>query len=271
VNIICEILYPDSTVSKSLTNVQQAVTSLRKVLAYHTTLRGNPVLLTGDRYRLNPDLISVDLWQLHHLASAAAATTDPHQRQRILEHATSLGTADLAPELDNDWIDAYRVTTTVTIVEAHTALADMLSPTDPQRAAALLASAIAADPGNESLYRRRMRILAQLGQLDAVRATLRDLSHVLADLDAKPEPETLQLAHHLLAAAPTHSNTSRATESSKPPTQKKPVTPQPPDKPVCRRPASTPPAPFGIREGLTGDYGQSCATTRRARGHLDPR
>jgi DNA-binding SARP family transcriptional activator len=225
VNLICEILYPDSTVSKSLTNVQQAVSSLRKVLTYHTTLRGNPVLLTDDRYRLNPDLVDVDLWQLHQRAGAAAATTDPHQRQRHLEYATSLGTAQLAPELDNDWIDAYRVTTTITIVEAHTALADIVTPIDPQRAAALLAAAIAADPANESLYRRRMRILAQLGQADAIRATFRELSHVLANLDATPEPETLQLAHHLLGVTPTPDKPGQPSGRTGPPTQKLPVTP----------------------------------------------
>ncbi|MCP2323620.1 DNA-binding SARP family transcriptional activator [Hamadaea flava] len=202
VSIICEILYPDSTVAKSLTSVQQAVTSLRRVLTYHTTLRGNPILLSGDRYRLNPDLVDVDLWQLHRHTRAAAAATDPHQRQTHLEHATSLGATTLAPELDADWIEAYRVTTTVTIVEAHTALADLTTPHDPERATELLATAICADPGNEALYRRHMRLLASLGMTDAVHATIRNLTQVLADLDTAPEQATLDLARELLDAKP---------------------------------------------------------------------
>ncbi|MEV0269845.1 BTAD domain-containing putative transcriptional regulator [Hamadaea sp. NPDC050747] len=225
VDIICEILYPDSTVSKSLASVQQAVTSLRKVLTHHTTLRGNPILLSGDRYRLNPDLVTVDLWQLHHLTTTASAATDPQTRQDLLERATRLGIEPLAPELDNDWIDAYRVTTTIATVEAHTALADLLTPVDPHRAATLLAAAISADPGNEALYRQRMRLLAQLGQPDGVRATMRELTQVLADLDTRPAPETQQLAVTLLGSHGDVAEHAQRVERTGPPIRKGPVTP----------------------------------------------
>ncbi|HZA83024.1 MAG TPA: bacterial transcriptional activator domain-containing protein, partial [Actinomycetes bacterium] len=69
---------------------------------------------------------------------------------------------------------------------------------DHQRALAALEQAISADPVAEELYRRRIRLQAELDRPDAVRRTYRLLARRLADLDVDPEPETKQLVADLL-------------------------------------------------------------------------
>ena len=57
---------------------------------------------------------------------------------------------------------------------------------------------MAADPVAEELYRRIMRLEAELGRPDAVKRTYRLLAHRLADLDVDPDPDTEQLVASLL-------------------------------------------------------------------------
>jgi DNA-binding SARP family transcriptional activator len=52
---------------------------------------------------------------------------------------------------------------------------------------------VAVDPVAEELYRRLMRLQAELGRPDAVQRTYRLLARQLADLDVDPDPETEQL------------------------------------------------------------------------------
>jgi DNA-binding SARP family transcriptional activator len=69
---------------------------------------------------------------------------------------------------------------------------------DQQGALSALEQAVAADPVAEELYRRVMRLEAELGRPDAVRRTYRLLARRLADLDVDPDPETEQLVAELL-------------------------------------------------------------------------
>jgi DNA-binding SARP family transcriptional activator len=63
---------------------------------------------------------------------------------------------------------------------------------------AALEEAVDADPVAEELYRRVMRLEAELGRRDAVKRTYRLLARRLADLDVDPDPETKRLIADLL-------------------------------------------------------------------------
>ena len=67
-----------------------------------------------------------------------------------------------------------------------------------ERSAAEAQQAVDADPVAEELYRRVMRLRAELGHPDAVRRTYRLLARRLADLDVDPDAETEQLVAQLL-------------------------------------------------------------------------
>jgi DNA-binding SARP family transcriptional activator len=61
-----------------------------------------------------------------------------------------------------------------------------------------LEQAIAADLVAEELYRRLMRLQAELGRPDGVQRTYRLLARRLAELDVDPAPETERLVAELL-------------------------------------------------------------------------
>ena len=63
---------------------------------------------------------------------------------------------------------------------------------------AALEQAVDADPVAEELYRRVMRLEAELDRPDAVKRTYRLLARRLADLDIDPDAETEQLVANLL-------------------------------------------------------------------------
>jgi DNA-binding SARP family transcriptional activator len=84
------------------------------------------------------------------------------------------------------------------IVDAHTALADLVADTDLTEAARLLDAAITHDPTDEDIYRKAIRIQHGLGNRDAIRSLLRRLAAALHDeRDAVPSPETVDLATDL--------------------------------------------------------------------------
>ena len=53
------------------------------------------------------------------------------------------------------------------------------------------------DPYNEDLYRKAMRAHHRLGDREGVRALLHAVTVALADLDAEPEEDTIELARLL--------------------------------------------------------------------------
>jgi hypothetical protein len=76
-------------------------------------------------------------------------------------------------------------------------LADDLLDSDPQAASDLLDKAIGLDRYNEALYTKAMQTRHALGDADGIRILLRALIKALADLDAEPQEDTIELAHRL--------------------------------------------------------------------------
>jgi DNA-binding SARP family transcriptional activator len=76
-------------------------------------------------------------------------------------------------------------------------LADDLLDSDPHAASDLLDNAIGLDRYNEALYTKAMHARHALGDGDGIRTLLRALTKALADLDAEPREDTIELAHQL--------------------------------------------------------------------------
>jgi DNA-binding SARP family transcriptional activator len=97
------------------------------------------------------------------------------------------------------WVEVPREDLRRQAVDALARLAELRQRTgDLEGALAVLEQAIAADPVAEELYRRLMRLQAELGRPDGVRHTYRMLARRLADLDVDPDPETERLVAELL-------------------------------------------------------------------------
>jgi DNA-binding SARP family transcriptional activator len=97
------------------------------------------------------------------------------------------------------WVEVPREEVRRRAVDALARLAELRQGAgDQEGALSALEQAVAADPVAEELYRRVMRLEAELGRPDAVRRTYRLLARRLADLDVDPDSETEQLVAELL-------------------------------------------------------------------------
>jgi two-component SAPR family response regulator len=151
------------------------------------------------RYRLDPDSVEVDLWQLRDLLRAAALASGEHRRD-LLAAACALHTGPLAEGYDYEWIDPYRETARRWGTEAHQLYAETLLSTDPQAAADVLDHAIRLDRHNEQLYVQAMHARHALRDADGLRVVMRALTKALADIDAEPSEETNALYQRLRAS-----------------------------------------------------------------------
>jgi DNA-binding SARP family transcriptional activator len=197
-----EHLAPDSRLRAADQQVHTNASNLRHVLGRTAAgpVPGGYVLKRGPaaRYRLDPTAVDVDFWQLQDLLHRARLATPPH-RATLLRQACDLYTAPLADGCDYDWIEPHREKARQWVTEAHLLLADDLLHTDPQAASDLLDAAIILDRHNEQLYRKAMHARHALGDSDGIRALLRALTKALADLDAQPTQDTIDLTTRLRA------------------------------------------------------------------------
>ncbi|MFE3206465.1 BTAD domain-containing putative transcriptional regulator [Embleya sp. NPDC059237] len=153
---------------------------------------------SGDRYLLAADQITSDLRILTTALDTAAHAADPAQAAAAWQRAI---TAYRGPYLEGSpypFVDEIRESVHHRIVDAHTRLAEHHTTTgDTDRALDLLARAITLDPTNEALHQRTLRLQLDAGRTDAAVRTLAALRRALAEIDAEPDPATLDL----LAAA----------------------------------------------------------------------
>ncbi|GGN93855.1 hypothetical protein GCM10010112_82580 [Actinoplanes lobatus] len=196
---IAENLLPDVRRKQAYQQVHTNASNLRHGLGRAGGPNPGGYLLkrgTAARYRLDPDTVAVDLWQLRDLLGRARIASGP-ARADLLRAACDLYTAPLADGCDYDWITAHRENAHRFGLEAHLLLAEDLLPTDPRSASDLLDKAIGLDRYNEELYRAAMRARHALGDTGGVKQLLRAVTRALADLDAEPEDATTDLAARL--------------------------------------------------------------------------
>jgi two-component SAPR family response regulator len=117
----------------------------------------------GDRYRLNPQHVEVDLWRLRE-AVQAAASPEPASRVAGLRRVIDAYTGDLADGWPWPWLDPHREAARRQVLDAYTTLAAAQS--DPTTARRLLQAAAAADPDNDELRRRTADTHRQPGDGD---------------------------------------------------------------------------------------------------------
>ncbi|MEV6595574.1 BTAD domain-containing putative transcriptional regulator [Actinoplanes sp. NPDC051346] len=136
------------------------------------------------------------MWNLRDLLRDAAIAAGPRRRE-LLTAACNLCSAPLADGHDYEWVQPHREAIRRWGTEAHLLLADDLLDTDPQAASDLLDKAIGLDHYNEALYTKAIHARHALGDADGIRTLLRALTKAVADLDAEPREDTIELAHQL--------------------------------------------------------------------------
>ena len=225
---LADALWPDSTDTASA--LRSAMKRLRAQLRSVTGMDEQMfIMFASGRYRPDRRVIVCDAWEFEaairgasdaplansHLEPAAgpgpsAGSVRPHntgasaggQRLRALREAVALYGGTLLDGVDYSWVEPYRQALRQHALQAFVRYATAVTDTDPESALAALERALVIDPVNETLYRRVMLLQAKLDRPEAVAATLDLLRSQLADIDERPERQTLTLAATLSSHNP---------------------------------------------------------------------
>jgi DNA-binding SARP family transcriptional activator len=187
-------LWPDESPQTVVTAFNTAVTNIRNVLRNATGLSSPMyVIHSAGRYRIDPDVIEIDLWQLTAALADAQQATDDAAKIRALTLVADRCAGEFATGLTQPWAEAHREYLRRTVGNALTNLARLHQQDDPEQALMVLEQAIIRDPYSEPLYRHVMRLQARLDRPDAVRRTYALLTARLDELHAEPDDETRKL------------------------------------------------------------------------------
>jgi DNA-binding SARP family transcriptional activator len=200
-----DALWSDPTTASPA--LHPTISRVRALLRQHTGLADAAFITQKNRrYRLDPDLIGVDIWAFTDTLAGAPRGTGP-QRAAALEVATGLYTGAFAQDLNYDWAIAPAEDLRLQAATALAELATCYEPTDPERSLAILQRALEVDQYNEQLYQRTMILQARLGQTADIRRTYWQLEQRLYQLDLQPDPETERLRADLISTV--HKPTDR--------------------------------------------------------------
>jgi len=195
---IMEAFWPTATVPRARERLSTEAGDLRRRIRQAAADKDiQPVVNTGSRYHLDPDVVDLDVWTLTEALRQAGAATDPAARIAALRAAVDAHTGTLADGYDYDWIEQPREQLRRHGIRARLHLADLTAGTDPRQAADLTQAAAALDPYNENLARQAMRALARIGDAAAIRTQLQRLREALDDIDEEPSADTIALAAEL--------------------------------------------------------------------------
>ncbi|GAA5119778.1 BTAD domain-containing putative transcriptional regulator [Haloechinothrix salitolerans] len=186
-----EAVLPDQPAARLHEAISYARSALRKATGENEAMF---VVAESGRYRLDPDAITADVWELEDVLTRARTTSDPDARLAALRRLARVCRAgaplDGAPY---SWAEPVAEHWRSQAVDALVALAGEVRDHNPDEALDALAVAITWDPYTEALYRRTIALQRDLGRLDAAQATYRRLQANLRDLDLEPDPDTTAL------------------------------------------------------------------------------
>lgn len=200
---ISAALHPDTPLIAANKRVRTDITTTRTVLRNATGITTPGCFIVHDpasgRYRLDPEIIDVDLWRMLRAVDRANHAAADAACLAALREATELYGGDFAEGQDRAWITDYATTYRHQLLNVHARIAELLEADHPDQAITALETAIEQDPVNEELYQRIIRIHGRRNRPDAVRRTLRLLENRLAELGgAEPSDTTRRLAQRQL-------------------------------------------------------------------------
>ncbi|GAB3979305.1 hypothetical protein GCM10029978_074330 [Actinoallomurus acanthiterrae] len=196
-------MWPDVDRKYAVMRFHAALHDVRRELRRATGMVDeNFIVVVADRYRIDPELMSVDLWRFQTALHRASHAEDDQTRVALLQEAADTYEGHLVSEVTYEqayeWIEPEREALRRQAVEALIHLAALYEPQEPERSLTVLERARSLDRYAEEIYQRIMTLQARLGRLDAVRRTYRLLETSLEELSVDPSQETQQLLWRLL-------------------------------------------------------------------------
>lgn len=195
----CSALWPDHEPGDRF---HSALRRLRDSLREATGSASRFVGADGDRYRIDAEVISVDLWDFQEALAATRRARSDAEHLAALERAADLCEGELADGALWEWLDEERYPLTRAQCDALAQLAELHEPDNPERALQILEKARTLDPDTEEIYRRIIKIQASLGRVDAANRTAHLLRKRLNEVGLEPDRKTLDLLKRIRGVEP---------------------------------------------------------------------
>ncbi|WP_157036373.1 OmpA family protein [Streptomonospora alba] len=181
-----EDMWPHDNPHRAARRFHDATSALRR--AQRSTGSGTDdkplVVHENSRYRLNPAIVTVDLWDLEAvLAAVEHNDTADAQARRRLQHAVA-GYADFAAETDYAWAEHHRLHLRRRVLNA---LLRLASESDRDTARDLLAQAVAVDAYSEEAHHALIRLYLEQDDTRGAAETYRQYESALREIDAEPD------------------------------------------------------------------------------------
>ncbi|HET9732287.1 MAG TPA: BTAD domain-containing putative transcriptional regulator [Acidimicrobiales bacterium] len=196
-------LWPDTDPAMVHRQFWTAASNLRSRFRQHLDVESKILDQDGDVYRLDPDLVSADLWDFQSALAAATRVGGDDEARSALRLAAETYRGELAETAGWIWLEPVREDLHRRAVDAHLRLAELEERSgDLPAAEAVLENVIDLDRYAEEPYRRLMSLQARHGRTGAVKATWRQLQRRLIELDLDPDPATARLYRSLITEEP---------------------------------------------------------------------
>jgi len=197
------MLWPDGPTERPFNALNTIVGRLRRAVQAATGgTVGDVVRTEGERCLLDASVVAVDYAWLRDGLDARRSADDEQARARACRQILDAYTGDLGEGVAADWIETPREAVRRNVLDAAVTLARHLAPADTEQALDLLERARSLDPYSEPLYRDIMRLQHRLGRASSIEQTLNLLTLRLAELEAAPDQQTVELARRLAQPAP---------------------------------------------------------------------
>lgn len=200
---ILAALWPDVDQKHAVMRFHAAINDVRTALRRATGLANESfVSVRADRYRIDPELVGVDLWRFRAGLHQASQEREEQARIAHLQEAADVYEGHLATEASYEqpyeWIEPEREALHRQAIETLTHLARLREADEPERSMIALERARVLDRYAEEIYQRIMSLQADMGRPDAVRRTYRLLETALEELGVDPSEESQQLLSRLV-------------------------------------------------------------------------
>lgn len=183
-------MWPDEDPRRIQRRFHDAARALRHLGPRETG--GDPVIRDGGLYRLNPALISVDLWDLETALADAEHSDDREHRHALIQRAADLYAGDLAAEADYAWIEPARAhlreRATDTLRRHAATLTD-----HPDVATAVLQRAVDLHPDDEQTHTTLIRHLLSHHHTGEARRAYTTYTEHMRTLGIQPDPKMREL------------------------------------------------------------------------------
>ncbi|MFF4989743.1 BTAD domain-containing putative transcriptional regulator [Streptosporangium saharense] len=197
---ICAALWPEKAVDVGVHDpLRHLRDTLRSATGYVDKGRRDApfVKAHGRTYRIDPNLVSVDLWDFQNVISAARNADDSAARVVALSQAAQLCRGVLAEGLICEWIDERRSPQARIQADVLSQLAELQEQDDPEAALNVLERIIVLNPDPEETWRRIIRLQLRLNRRDQARNTAALLRERLQELGVRATRETERLFSEL--------------------------------------------------------------------------